>query len=122
MPSLLSQKVLRPETPLYEFRQRARLLVLYTGRDTRTLHATSSRRQTQQTLSKAAFEKHGKIYAKKVHAELEALLTGPPEDVVVKPAAIHKGVRTKPRNRSIVAGREPLGLFEPNGPHFPQGA
>ena len=35
-----------------------------------------------------------------------------------KPAAIHKGVRTKPRNRSIVAGREPLGLFEPNGPHF----
>ena len=37
----------------------------------------------------------------------------------MKPAAIHKGVRTKPRNRSIVAGgREPLGLFEPKGPHF----
>ena len=70
--------------------------------------------------SKAAFEKHGKIYTKKVHAELEALLTGPPEDIVMKPAAIHKGVRTKPRNRSIVAGREPLGLFEPNGPHFPK--
>ena len=67
--------------------------------------------------SKAAFEKHGKIYTKKVHAELEALLTGPPEDIVMKPAAIHKGVRTKPRNRSI-AGREPLGLFEPKGPHF----
>ena len=57
-----------------------------------------------------------------MHAELEELLTGPPEDVVMKPAAIHKGVRTKPRNRSIVTGgREPLGLFEPNGPHF-QGA
>ncbi len=41
--------------------------------------------------SKAAFEKHGKIYTKKVHAELEALLTGPPEDIVMKPAAIHKG-------------------------------
>ena len=68
--------------------------------------------------SKAAFEKHGKIYTKKVHAELEELLTGPHEDIVMKPAAIHKGVRTKPRNRSIVAGREPLGLFEPNGPHF----
>ena len=38
----------------------------------------------------------------------------------MKPAAIHKGVRTKPRNRSIVTGREPLGLFEPNGPHFPK--
>ena len=71
--------------------------------------------------SKAAFEKHGKIYTKKVHAELEELLTGPHEDIVMKPAAIHKGVRTKPRNRSI-AGREPLGLFEPKGPHFPQGA
>lgn len=67
--------------------------------------------------SKAAFEKHGKIYTKKVHAELEELLTGPPEDIVMKPAAIHKGVRTNPRNRSIV-GREPLGLFEPKGPHF----
>ena len=52
-----------------------------------------------------------------MHAELEELLTGPPEDIVTKPAAIHKGVRTKPRNRSI-AGREPLGLFEPKGPHF----
>ena len=51
------------------------------------------------------------------HAELDELLTGPPEDIVMKPAAIHKGVRTKPRNRSI-AGREPLGLFEPKGPHF----
>ena len=65
-------------------------------------------------------QKHGKIYTKKVHAELEALLTGPPEDIVMKHAAIHKGVRTKPRNRSIVTGREPLGLFEPNGPHFPK--
>ena len=42
--------------------------------------------------SKAAFEKHGKIYTKKAHAELEALLTGPPEDIVMKPAAIHKGL------------------------------
>ena len=33
-------------------------------------------------------------------------------------APSHKGVRTKPRNRSIVGGREPLGLFEPKGPHF----
>ena len=41
--------------------------------------------------SKASFEKHGKIYTKKVHAELEALLTGPPDDIVMKPAAIHKG-------------------------------
>ena len=103
----------------------ARLLVLYlrTRHSQLTLNVITSTDSTDSVTQRFLYSPFTKaFYTKKVHAELEALLTGPPEDFVMKPAAIHKGVRTKPRNRSIVAGREPLGLFEPNGPHFPQGA